>query len=222
MGRPRFVAGRGSGASTAGAVHGRVAGDRKASLPPGGGERVFRRGTGLNRWQVRVVVAAVSVAVVGLSAWLIWLTVAVGPQRFKVANVTLEDLSGRSVDLASFRGEPLVLYITSLDCSACRNDWSLLAARQRAAGGRFRIVAVVSGSSADAARGALAGTSVQVPVLVDPSDRLTYDFDLDGLPSYAFLDARGRLAALIWLPRPQGEITAADWSRYVAEMLKPS
>lgn len=164
------------------------------------------------------------VAVLGGGAWWAVRTTAVAGAAAgrPIPDLTLPDLAGRPVSLSAWRGGPLVLWFSSVACSICTNDWGQLAARQKAADGRFRIVAVEVGQSAETVRSSLAGLHVPFPVLIDAGARLASALGLRGLPSYAFFDARGRLVSLVWASNRDTDLSAANWTYYVGRMLRGS
>jgi thiol-disulfide isomerase/thioredoxin len=68
-----------------------------------------------------------------------------------VADVELTDLDGKSLRLSSFRGKPLVVFMTSPDCPVARKYLPVLAATEKEFGGRGVAFVAVNSKGSDSA-----------------------------------------------------------------------
>src|SRR4051812_36787487 len=84
------------------------------------------------------------------------------------APLSLPDLSGREVDLASFRGEVVLVNFWATWCEPCREEMpSLQRLEKKLAGKPFRVVAVNIGEGAPRIRQFLERTPVSFTILRD-------------------------------------------------------
>ena len=118
------------------------------------------------------------------------------PARPPLPDLTLQTLQGRSVALASLRGQPLVVNLWATWCPPCRRELPLLIeAAQRQTGGR--IVLVNEGETAAQVAAYLQSQHLGSPeVLLDPGNRLLSAYQSPGLPTTLFIDAEGRVRRL--------------------------
>jgi peroxiredoxin len=106
---------------------------------------------------------------------------------------SLPELQGGTATLRSLGGGNVVLRFASVACTDCTADWARLGAWQREAGRTVRVAAVEVGQPADVVRVKLAGQDLPVPVLIDASGSVAQAYGVRTLPSFAFVDAAGRL-----------------------------
>ena len=103
----------------------------------------------------------------------------------------LEDLSGRVVTLADFRGKPVVVNFWATWCVPCRKETPDLVDLQREWGASAQIVGVNYSESAETA-GAFANEfSINYVIALDRTGEVTGSYKLTGLPETFFLDQQG-------------------------------
>ena len=188
----------------------------------------------------------------GRSAWQRWWAVAdtnrsakalaerrpvwsVGPE----IDFQLTDSQGKTFELASLRGRPVLLNFWTTWCPACLTEMPVLAELQRRHPNDFAIV----GISLDtlAAEGAVDGTKAETNkgteasdawpalrqrvgataarhragyrILLDPENQVGQRFNGGELPTQVLLDAAGRIRR-----RFVGTRSLADWERLIAEI----
>lgn len=131
----------------------------------------------------------------------------------------LPALSGHgSVDLAAYRGHPVLLNFWASWCDPCKREFPLLRqtlAQHRADG--LVILGVLVNDSAANGRAFMRAHGGTWPVGVDVHDQAITAFKVNvGLPQSFFIRRDGTLAS-----RQLGELTAADLAAQLAAILKP-
>ncbi len=102
----------------------------------------------------------------------------------------LEDPQGRPIRLEDFRGRPVLVNFWAVWCPPCREEMPLLdtLARQQ---DKVTVVAVDVGDSAEAVKNFLAQNGLRLPVALDAQGAVASRYQVQGLPTTFFLDARG-------------------------------
>jgi thiol-disulfide isomerase/thioredoxin/mono/diheme cytochrome c family protein len=114
-----------------------------------------------------------------------------------VADVELKDLDGKPLRLASFRGRPLVVFMTSPDCPVARKYLPVLAAIEKEFAERGVAFVAVNAKGADSApamREALAAAGFGGPCAVDPTGALAAALGAVSSTDAFVLDAARTLA----------------------------
>nr|MBV0878031.1 TlpA family protein disulfide reductase [Noviherbaspirillum sp. L7-7A] len=110
------------------------------------------------------------------------------------APLSLPDLSGREVDLASFKGEVVLVNFWATWCEPCREEMpSLQRLERKLAGKPFRVVAVNIGEGAPRIRQFLERTPVSFTILRDPESEVMKAWRVRMLPASFLVDRRGML-----------------------------
>ncbi len=118
------------------------------------------------------------------------------------------DLEGRAVELASFRGQPVLLNVWATWCAPCRAEIPALAdvhRRYRERGLAVVGVSVDEAAARPAVRRLLEEEKVPYATLHDPEDRASSVFGLSFLPGTFLFDAEG---VLVW--RRNGVVEDGD------------
>ena len=110
------------------------------------------------------------------------------------APLSLPDLSGKEVDLASFRGEVVLVNFWATWCEPCREEMpSLQRLENKLAGRKFRVVAVNIGEGAPRIRQFLERTPVSFTILRDAESEAMKAWRVRMLPASFLVDRRGML-----------------------------
>ncbi|OZB74055.1 MAG: alkyl hydroperoxide reductase, partial [Thiomonas sp. 14-64-326] len=137
------------------------------------------------------------------------------PARPLLPDLTLQTLQGRSVALASLRGQPLVVNLWATWCPPCRRELPLLiqAAQQQTGA---RIVLVNEGEAAPRVAAYLQRERLTDPgVLLDPGNRLLSLYQSPGLPTTLFIRADGTVQRV-----HIGELSTATLQQGIAALRK--
>lgn len=149
-------------------------------------------------WSVarrRIPTAAILLpASLAMAAWLV-VPALLSPaqqQAGSLPSLTLERLEGGELDLASLRGQPVVINLWATWCPPCRRELPMLAAAART----YSDVHFVFADQAEArstVQDYLDGREdlVLAGVVLDAGGRLANEFSTVGLPTTLFFDAQG-------------------------------
>ncbi|KAG9579927.1 hypothetical protein KCV01_g15937, partial [Aureobasidium melanogenum] len=163
-------------------------------------------------WQVGVAVAAVFLwsrsrqapatrrpafvaLAVGLLAWF-GLDAAMAHMRESAQPLpafTVSTPDGHPVDLASFRGRPVVVNVWATWCPPCRREMPVFRKASEAFPG-VAFLMLNQGEDIETVRGALATQPMgNAHVLLDPESRMMRDFGMQAVPGTFYFDAEGHL-----------------------------
>ena len=125
-------------------------------------------------------------------------------------------LDGATIDLASFRGRPVIVNFWASWCLPCRNEFPLLksAVAKYGADG-LTIVGTIFLDDEDDARSFAAFSGATWPSLTDPTRGHARDWRVVAPPQTYFIGRDGIIAS-----RQIGELTQADLDRQLAAILK--
>lgn len=177
------------------------------------------------------------VAVIALGGWLAWRRLAqrkavasavgaglliwaagtglvrMATERQPLPEVTLVDLDGRAVPLATFAGKPMVVNLWASWCPPCRREMPALGnAQQESADLTF--VFVNQGEDAASVQAYLKAEDLSLHNVVrDPQGVLAKVAGAPGLPTTLFFDASGRL-----VDQRMGEVSRATLAAHLAAL----
>lgn len=110
------------------------------------------------------------------------------------APLVLADMAGREVDLASFRGEVVLVNFWATWCEPCREEMPSLQRLQQKLGGKgLRVLAVNVGEGAPRIRQFLERTPVSLTILRDADSDGMKAWRVRMLPASFLIDRRGML-----------------------------
>ena len=109
--------------------------------------------------------------------------------------LSLEDYEGKTVSLANFRGQPLVINSWAAWCPFCRKELADLALLQKEFGDSINVIAVDRAESKDTAQKYTdeLGVTGGMVFLLDPSDSLYRSIGGFSMPETIFMDKDGRI-----------------------------
>lgn len=161
-------------------------------------------------------VAVVIVIVIGALA-IGGLTHSTASGSGNAVDFTLNDLSGKTVHLSDYRGQPVLVNLWASWCPPCRAEMPDLIQyynTHHAAG--LVLLAVNSEDESDSAQQFADQQRMPFPVLFDPTGKASQIFGAKGLPS-TFLIDRGGAVQFAWT----GAISPAILEQNVTPLLTP-
>ena len=118
--------------------------------------------------------------------------------------LALTDLTGRTVRLADYRGQPVLLYFWASWCIPCRTEFGLLADAQKAHSQQnLQVLGVVYKDTAEPAREFMAAHGGTWPALLDPDGAVARAYAVPGAPTTYYLDRAGIVRAVSYGPAPR-------------------
>lgn len=107
----------------------------------------------------------------------------------------VQNSSGERLDLARFRGQPVVVNAWATWCGPCRRELPMLLEQARAQS-KVRFVFLNQGEGPEAVRAYLEEARLDMPEpYFDPSSEVIQRWGAQGLPTTYFFDAAGKLVA---------------------------
>jgi len=139
-----------------------------------------------------------------------------GVQRPRVhkpaPDFTLRSLSGKTVSLSDFRGQPVLLHFWATWCVPCRHEMPLLHALEQQEGNRFHIACVnVDRGDPNRVKAFIDEVTPRFHTLLDPTGAIRNRYAVRGLPTTYLIDADGKISG-----RMIGE---RDWSSPAARSM---
>jgi cytochrome c biogenesis protein CcmG/thiol:disulfide interchange protein DsbE len=137
--------------------------------------------------------------------------VAVGRPAPAIVGTTLD---GQPFDLASLRGQPVLVNFWGPTCVPCRDEFPLLAAklREHAADG-FAIVGVLTDDPVEPAKAFITEYGATWPTVEDPGKALKTDYRVAARPQSYFIDRDGIMRSI-----QAGYLTDPDFERQYARI----
>jgi cytochrome c biogenesis protein CcmG/thiol:disulfide interchange protein DsbE len=123
-------------------------------------------------------------------------------------------LDGTAFDLATTRGQPVVVNFWGPSCVPCRDEFPLLAAKliEHSADG-LEIVGVLTDDPAEPARTFIARYGATWPTVIDAEKTIKTAYRVAARPQTYFIDAAGIIRSI-----QIGELTDADFERQYARI----
>ncbi|MGH3346097.1 MAG: TlpA family protein disulfide reductase [Nocardioides sp.] len=123
-------------------------------------------------------------------------------QRDQPVDLVGEDLAGDEIDLADFRGKPVVVVVWGAWCPPCRAEVPDVVAAAEELGDRAQFVGInLRDTSPETAQAFVRNHDITYPSVYSPDGKAMLAFDgvltIRSIPSFVVLDADGRAAASI-------------------------
>jgi peroxiredoxin len=112
---------------------------------------------------------------------------------YPAPSFSAQTMSGTTVQLAQYRGEPVVVSFFAAWCEPCVKDAPAVAKLAADYRGRVQVLSVARASGRDGAERFIHDNGITWPVLWDGSDALTGDFRILGQPATFVIDQQGRV-----------------------------
>ncbi len=103
--------------------------------------------------------------------------------------------SGKTIDLAQFKGRPVILNFWATWCGPCWEEHPTLVANARALQPRVQFVGVVFQDTEDKIQKFLNDRGQAYPTLVDDAGKTAIAYGVGGVPETFFLDKNGTIVA---------------------------
>ncbi len=140
-----------------------------------------------------------------------------GPPRqgAPLANFSLTDLNGKSVQLSDFAGRPVLINAWATWCPPCKMEMpDLNAFYQQYRDQGFVILAVNAGETAGQARAYVQQLGLTFPVLLDPNEHLMDTLHINDFPT-SILVGRDGLVKTIYIGRMDRPTIDAQITPYI-------
>ena len=112
--------------------------------------------------------------------------------------ITGTALDGTAIDLAKYRGHPLVVNFWASWCVPCREEAPVLESFQRRHGdGGFTVLGIDSRDLSGDGRAFVRRFGLSYPQLRDGDGATAHDFGTTGVPENYLVDPRGKVRALV-------------------------
>lgn len=123
-------------------------------------------------------------------------------------------LDGATLDLATYRGRPVLLNFWGPSCVPCRDEFPLFLSKlAEHADDGFAIVGVLTDDPPEPARGFVAEFGATWPTVQDPDKALKTAYRVAGRPQTYFIDGAGVIRSI-----QIGELRDADFERQYARI----
>ena len=149
-------------------------------------------GSALPRWLRLVGIVLLSLLVLVIS-WLLitnlFLTGLLAGETAPLFRGTT--LAGEAIDLAAYRGQPVMLTFWSPECFACREELPAIQALSVDPNNAMQLVTVVSHIPAAEVRKFVAEAGLTFPIIVDEAGTIAKSYAVSGIPFTYFIGPHG-------------------------------
>ena len=167
-----------------------------------------------------VLAVAVAVVAAATAAAILWrpdpaaVDVRGGGRRAPTFSVPDLRDGNRTIELAGFRGTPVVLNFWASWCVPCRREMPTFEAVHQAMGDRVAFVGINHQDGRGDALDLLGDTGVTYPSGYDPQGDIARAYRLFGMPTTVFITVDGRIAG-----QHTGELSRADLEAAIADLV---
>lgn len=135
-----------------------------------------------------------------VAACLLWAAVAACAGELKVwsggrtPTISLRDLDGKSHDLATYRGQVVLVNFWATWCEPCRDEMpSIQRLKKKLAGKPFVVLAVNLDEPESRIRNFLSKMPLDFPILIDQEKKVTKNWKVRALPASFIIGRDGRI-----------------------------
>ncbi len=112
-----------------------------------------------------------------------------------IQDFALHDINGKSLQLSSLRGKPVVINFWATWCVPCRDEMPLLNDYANQLKNKVILIAVNNDEDSALVRDYVTSLAIQFPVLLDPGGKINSLFYVQSYPNTFFIDSNGVLRA---------------------------
>jgi peroxiredoxin len=117
-------------------------------------------------------------------------------QSALAGDIVLNDLNGRSVNLSSYKGKPVILFFWTTWCPYCREELKKINLQSSQMAQEGIVVLGINLKEADyKVQRFFKGYRLNFKILLDKSALLADKYDLLGVPTYIFLNSNAEVVA---------------------------
>lgn len=124
--------------------------------------------------------------------------------------------TGRTIDIAQFRGKPLVINFWATWCGPCWEEHPILVANARMLQPNVQFLGVVFQDTEEKILGFLQQRGAAYPTVVDDRGKTAIAYGVGGVPETYFLDANGKIVAKYSGPM-NGDIIQANLQKVMRQ-----
>lgn len=122
----------------------------------------------------------------------------IGLKRGQTApDFTLTDINGSPVRLSSLRGKPVMLNFWSISCPPCRYEMPEIEAAYQKYRGQAAFIGIAPSDSATDVRDFVRTRGYSWTFVTDPTNAVSFDYQVMYFPTTYFIDADGRVSSVI-------------------------
>lgn len=112
----------------------------------------------------------------------------------------LKTLEGKTADLESFRGKPLVINFFASWCDPCREEMPLINELAAKAGGNYQVLGIAVEDSRAAVSEYAKEAKLLFPIALDLNSRVKRSYRIFGPPATFFVDGQGIIRDIVMGP----------------------
>jgi thiol-disulfide isomerase/thioredoxin len=124
---------------------------------------------------------------------------------------TLDDLSGKPINLSDLRGQPVLLNFWATWCGPCRVEMPII--QESYNDGGFAVLAVNFDESRDNILPFVEDLKLSFPILLDPGGRIQELYRVRGYPTSVYIDVEGVIQFI-----HIGEVSTGDIEYYLSQL----
>jgi len=111
-----------------------------------------------------------------------------------LVDFSLQDLNGKTVSSADFKGKPVIMFFWATWCPYCRVEIPVLAKKyNEIKGNNIELLAIDIGEKADKVAKFMRQANAEFPVLLDLDSRVANSYNLLGIPTFIFINTQGKI-----------------------------
>lgn len=112
-----------------------------------------------------------------------------------LVDFSLQDLNGKTVSSADFKGKAVIMFFWATWCPYCRVEIPVLAKKyNEIKGNNIELLAIDIGEKADKVAKFMSKADAKFPVLLDTDSRVANSYNLLGIPTIILINSQGKIA----------------------------